>query len=244
MLAERSDRIFRCGTEIKMKTILLMVVLLGVVAEKPTVPVSPRPAGYTEPQMKELEDAWTAYFRETYRNLPADERPRGEREWQEFIRDKYEAVTEVSLFDGSRIDMVNSQLCIEIDWADKNLKWAEGVGQALWYASNKEQEPGLLLLVTDSIRANNSDSRALAAKRRRIKSNLHKAVTVCNKAGLVFYVEFLYRYTAGARTETTGNFKMLNEPGSVRTLVVFRTEGRRRATRPCTMRNKKELTTK
>lgn len=54
------------------------------------------------------------------------------------------AEVEVRLWDGTRVDILTPTHAIEVDWADK---WAEGIGQALYYAALTDREPMVLLLV-------------------------------------------------------------------------------------------------
>jgi hypothetical protein len=44
---------------------------------------------------------------------------------------------------GGRADCVGPHYAIEIDWSEK---WAESLGQAMYYASQTGKEPGLVLL--------------------------------------------------------------------------------------------------
>jgi len=52
--------------------------------------------------------------------------------------------TEVVLFDGTRADIVTMSWAIEVDFADK---WAEAVGQSLYYAAVTQKEPGIVLIL-------------------------------------------------------------------------------------------------
>ena len=47
---------------------------------------------------------------------------------------------------GTRVDLMNDQWAIEVDWASK---WAEGCGQALYYGICTGRQPGLLLLLRE-----------------------------------------------------------------------------------------------
>jgi len=44
---------------------------------------------------------------------------------------------------GGRADGVGLHYAVEIDWSEK---WAESLGQALYYASETKKEPGIILL--------------------------------------------------------------------------------------------------
>ena len=52
--------------------------------------------------------------------------------------------TEVVLLDPSRVDVLTDQWAIEVDWAPK---WAESIGQSLYYAQATDREPVAILLV-------------------------------------------------------------------------------------------------
>lgn len=52
--------------------------------------------------------------------------------------------TQVVLKDLSRVDIVTDTFAIEIDFADK---WAESIGQSLYYAHMLDRKPGVLLIV-------------------------------------------------------------------------------------------------
>ena len=52
---------------------------------------------------------------------------------------------EVRLDDGSRCDIVTKEYAIEVDFA---YKWAEAIGQSLYYAAMLNKKPGIVLIVT------------------------------------------------------------------------------------------------
>ena len=54
-------------------------------------------------------------------------------------------ITEVRLFDRSRVDCLTDEYAIEADFAEK--AWKEGVGQAYWYALVTRKNPGILTIV-------------------------------------------------------------------------------------------------
>lgn len=51
---------------------------------------------------------------------------------------------EVVLFDGARVDIVTDTFAIEVDFAEK---WAQSIGQSLYYADVLNKKPGVLLVV-------------------------------------------------------------------------------------------------
>lgn len=54
--------------------------------------------------------------------------------------------TEVSTPGGGRVDCLTDQYAIEVDFAPK---WAEAVGQSLYYAGQTGRKPAILLVMTD-----------------------------------------------------------------------------------------------
>ena len=52
--------------------------------------------------------------------------------------------TEVRLQDKTRIDCLTDKYAIEFDFASK---WAESIGQALYYASSTGKEAGIVLII-------------------------------------------------------------------------------------------------
>lgn len=53
-------------------------------------------------------------------------------------------VTEYRLDDGARVDCLTKTHAVEVDFARK---WAEAIGQALYYAAATDKKPGILLIV-------------------------------------------------------------------------------------------------
>ena len=53
---------------------------------------------------------------------------------------------EVVLIDRSRVDIVTPAEAIEVDWARK---WAEGIGQSMYYAAMTDRRPVVILLVAE-----------------------------------------------------------------------------------------------
>lgn len=95
----------------------------------------------------------------------------GEREEVERLAPKYQAKTEVRLWDRARIDMLTETEAIEVDWAHK---WAEGIGQSLYYSTVTGKKPALLLLY--------KDLKASAF-------HIYRAQTVCTQVGIKLYLE-------------------------------------------------------
>ena len=53
---------------------------------------------------------------------------------------------EFVLWDNTRVDCLTKDYAIEFDFANK---WAEGVGQSLYYSKMTGKKPGLALIITD-----------------------------------------------------------------------------------------------
>jgi len=66
-----------------------------------------------------------------------------EREYQQAWCNERGGVTEFRLDDGTRVDCVTKQYAVEFDFADK---WAESVGQAIYYAVRLGLTPGVVLI--------------------------------------------------------------------------------------------------
>lgn len=62
---------------------------------------------------------------------------------KDYQREWCKGEIEVVLADRSRVDCMTDTHAIEIDWCNK---WAEGVGQSLYYARVTGKKPGLALI--------------------------------------------------------------------------------------------------
>lgn len=73
-----------------------------------------------------------------------------EAEYQNAWCSKYSGTTEYRLRDAARVDCMaaidGNLYAIEFDFADK---WAEAIGQALYYARMTKREPAVVLIVED-----------------------------------------------------------------------------------------------
>ena len=69
-----------------------------------------------------------------------------ERDYQEAWAEKNNAEMEVILEDGARVDCVTEEYAIEFDFAKK---WAESIGQALYYAIKTDKKPAIVLIMED-----------------------------------------------------------------------------------------------
>ena len=96
----------------------------------------------------------------------ADERSECER-----LAPKYNAETEVVLWDYTRVDLLNDEYAIEVDWAQK---WAEAIGQSTYYGIITKKKPAIILLVTD---------------KKRDAKYVYRALVVCTKLNIQLYLE-------------------------------------------------------
>lgn len=67
-----------------------------------------------------------------------------EREYQNAWCAEVGGETEVVLDDGTRVDCLTDEYAVEVDFAPK---WAEAVGQSLYYAEKTGRRPGVLLIL-------------------------------------------------------------------------------------------------
>lgn len=80
------------------------------------------------------------------------------------------------LWDLTRADLMNDVYAIEVDWAHK---WAEGIGQALYYAAVSDRKPAVLLLVKGNPRKGANPF------------HIYRAQTVCARHGIKLYLEYV-----------------------------------------------------
>lgn len=69
-----------------------------------------------------------------------------EKEYQDIFAKKFNVETEVTLEDGTRVDILTNEYAIEADFANK---WAEGIGQSLHYSVLTGKKPAILLIIED-----------------------------------------------------------------------------------------------
>lgn len=65
--------------------------------------------------------------------------------YQERLAEAMGGVLEYRLPDGTRVDLLTETEAIEVDFAPK---WAESIGQALWYAAQTGRRPAVALIVS------------------------------------------------------------------------------------------------
>ncbi len=70
-----------------------------------------------------------------------------EKYYQTLLCDELGGVMEQRLLDRTRVDCLTDEYAIEVDFAKK---WAESVGQSLYYAEMTEKKPAVGLIVRDT----------------------------------------------------------------------------------------------
>ena len=63
--------------------------------------------------------------------------------WQDIIQKEIGGIKEYRLDDGTRVDLLFEDKACEIDWATK---WAEGIGQSIYYGLKTDRPPLVILL--------------------------------------------------------------------------------------------------
>jgi hypothetical protein len=77
-------------------------------------------------------------------NFSSFEVNKNEKYYQMKICDKLNGQQEYLLNDRSRVDCLTKNYAIEVEWAKK---WAEGIGQSLYYAKMTNKEPAIALII-------------------------------------------------------------------------------------------------
>lgn len=67
-----------------------------------------------------------------------------EKEYQQAWAEKNNAEVEVVLDDGARVDCLTDEYAVEFDFANK---WAESIGQCLYYAIKTNKKPAVVLIM-------------------------------------------------------------------------------------------------
>ncbi|MFZ3066252.1 MAG: hypothetical protein WA277_13330 [Nitrospirota bacterium] len=67
-----------------------------------------------------------------------------EKDYQNVWCAQHNGITEYRLDDKARIDCLTEDYAIEFDFA---YKWAEAVGQALYYAAKTSKKPGIVIII-------------------------------------------------------------------------------------------------
>lgn len=95
----------------------------------------------------------------------------GEVDEVERLAPKYGGVVEYRLWDGTRVDLLTNTHAIEADWS---YKWAEAIGQSLYYAAVTDKQPGIILLVKSYTQE---------------ASYIYRCQTVCKQRGITLWLE-------------------------------------------------------
>jgi len=69
-----------------------------------------------------------------------------ETDYSREIAERLSGIAEARLFDGVRVDVLTETTSWEVEYPRK---WAEAIGQSLYYATVTGTEPGIILLVKD-----------------------------------------------------------------------------------------------
>lgn len=85
-----------------------------------------------------------------------------ERAYQEEWCAKEGGVVEYTLPDRTRVDCLTGEYAIEVDFSSK---WAEAVGQSLYYAEMTGKRPGVLLILEDEGDSRHLERLVFLAKR-------------------------------------------------------------------------------
>lgn len=73
-------------------------------------------------------------------------KPLHEKDYQRWWCEKHNGEMEYRLKDGTRVDCLTPEYAVEVEFAHK---WAESIGQALYYARSTARKPGVLLILKD-----------------------------------------------------------------------------------------------
>lgn len=84
-----------------------------------------------------------------------------ETQWSAHLAREMGGQAEARTPDGSRVDILTKDTAWEVDWCSSG-KWAQGIGQALYYGLATNRKPGLILLQKDPERERRYYLRALA----------------------------------------------------------------------------------
>lgn len=69
-----------------------------------------------------------------------------EKDYQRHWCKKHKGELEHRLSDGTRVDCLTSEYAVEVEYAQK---WAEAIGQALFYAKMTGRKAGIVLIMTE-----------------------------------------------------------------------------------------------
>lgn len=87
---------------------------------------------------------YTLLENDTFLKNEDDSVKKDEKYYQNKMCSEFGGKVEYVLFDKTRVDCLTSEYAIEVDFAKK---WAEGIGQALYYAEITKKKPAVALIV-------------------------------------------------------------------------------------------------
>ncbi len=87
---------------------------------------------------------YTLLENDTFVKKEDDNVKKDEKYYQNKMCSEFGGKTEYVLFDKTRVDCLTPEYAIEVDFAKK---WAEGIGQALYYAEVTKKKPAVALIV-------------------------------------------------------------------------------------------------
>lgn len=73
-------------------------------------------------------------------------RPLHEKDYQRYWCGKQKGELEYRLNDGTRVDCLTKDYAVEVEYAHK---WAEAIGQSLYYAKMTGRKPGIVLIMRE-----------------------------------------------------------------------------------------------
>ena len=85
-----------------------------------------------------------AFFSADYELELINKKPKYEKDYQKIFCKKHDGVMEHQLNDKTRVDCLTDEYAVEIDFAKK---WAEGIGQSLYYSLQTGKKPAVGLIV-------------------------------------------------------------------------------------------------
>jgi len=89
-----------------------------------------------------------------------------ENDYSDVLANQLDGQREVRLWDDTRVDILTDEYAIEVDWA---YKWAEAIGQSLYYGIVTGKKPMIIILIKD----NTKD-----------KKYIYRCQTICTKYGI------------------------------------------------------------
>ncbi len=110
----------------------------------------PRISGWPDPEPapKPSETSPTLWGPEEVPVKPTPREPENVKKGESYYRDvicmKWKGTAEYNLDDGARVDCLTDEYAVEFDFSNK---WAEAVGQALYYSMKTGKKAGVVLLM-------------------------------------------------------------------------------------------------